>query len=338
MSRLIGILFWLPAVSWGSTPLEEIHKAVAFHEKVQDYSDWEQSPYTPEALAEKFLAGATDPKYAKALCKTLKGLNAADLYYAHEFLDQATGTCFVKQRDRYNHFLFQSSQRLLSRHLATMSRATATREIPIDAKEFPVITDGQLPDKTLVLTFDDGPHPERTPRLLEMLKERNILVQFFLVGRNTLLNRDAVKAMADAGHEVGCHSFTHPDLRKLPFQSAKKEIEDGFSAINTVLGRPGHFFRYPYGAHTTDLRRYLIQTSTTEFFWNIDTLDWKHKDPDFLLNFALEQVKREGRGVVLFHDIQPQTLAIMPAFLAALKNLDYKFAVFRPTRPRDVSN
>lgn len=338
MSGLIGTLIWLSVVSWGASPINEIHQAKAFHEQSKSYSEWEQSPFTPEALAKKFRAGTADPKYAQSLCEALKKLKPADLFYAHEFLDQAKGTCFVSQKERYARFLEGASQRLQSRYLSTMSLRTATQEIPLDAKEFPVVTDGQLPEKTLVLTFDDGPHPQRTQELLSLLSDHNLLVQFFLVGSNTLMNRETVKAMAAAGHEVGCHSFTHPDMRKLTFEAAKKEIENGFAAINTVLGRPGHFFRYPYGAKTTDLRRYLSQTDTVEFFWNIDTLDWKHKDPEFLLNYALAQVEAEGRGIVLFHDIQPQTLAIMPAFLAAIKELGYNLAVFRPSRPRNVTH
>ncbi|MGE3387846.1 MAG: hypothetical protein AB7K41_14045, partial [Bdellovibrionales bacterium] len=74
-----------------------------------------------------------------------------------------------------------------------------------------------------------------------------------------------------------------------------------------------------------------------EFLWNIDTLDWKYKDPSFLIEYALDQVKAEGQGVVLFHDIQPQTLAIMPGFLAALKNEGYKLAIFRPGEARHLS-
>ena len=71
------------------------------------------------------------------------------------------------------------------------------------------------------------------------------------------------------------------------------------------------------------------------FYWNVDTLDWKYKDPEFLYDYALREIENEGRGIVLFHDIQPQTNVILPELLKTLKQKGYTFAVFRTNESKD---
>ena len=168
-------------------------------------------------------------------------------------------------------------------------------EIVLDNASTPLIVSGQLPEKTIVLTFDDGPHPTRTSQLLSLLRAEKAKVQFFLVGQNTTRLNDVVREEQADGHEIGCHSYTHPDMRKMKFENAVAEIENGFSAITEALGYSGSFFRFPYGASTKDLRAHLLTTQTTEFWWNSDNLDWKYPDPTYLSDYAFYQIESEGR-------------------------------------------
>jgi peptidoglycan-N-acetylglucosamine deacetylase len=215
-----------------------------------------------------------------------------------------------------------------------LPRLGPTLELALDMSTDSLVTDGRLPKKTIVISFDDGPHRNITPALLKILAEEDVWAQFFMIGENVVINTNLVKTVASLGHEVGCHSYTHPDLRRLPVPDAIREIEDGFLALESVLGHTATFFRFPYGAWTRKLRAHLAMTQTPEFFWNIDTWDWKHRNPQDLLPFALSQVEEQGFGVILFHDIQPQTLAVLPAFLRGLKVRNYHPAIFRPKSPR----
>ena len=182
----------------------------------------------------------------------------------------------------------------------------------------------------LNFTFDDGPNESLTPELLKLLKKHEVYSNFFVVGDNVHRHPEVVMATAAAGHEIGNHTESHRQLDKLKFTDGVKEIETGFSSIFDVLQAHSPFFRFPFGASTKDLRSYLKKTSKTEFFWRIDTLDWKIKDPEALFHFVLKEIEREKQGIILFHDIQPQTITTMEFIFTALRDAGYYPVVVRP--------
>lgn len=336
---LIALLFSTSAFAdW----LDEIEASRRHHEEAQSYAEWSQSPWHPEALAARFSREISDPAQQKALCRKLRNWPAADLYHVSELIEIQPQGCLAQFRARYETYLLKARLKTLNKvdrsQIFNLGNSTepgwATTTYPLDFDKMSVVIDGHLPAKTLALTFDDGPHPTRTPQLLADLKKEGIFAHFFMVGNNSSLYPQLVKQVASEGHELGSHSRTHADLRKLTLNAAVREIEGGFSPIAAALGQPVTFFRFPYGANTKDLRKYLSDTRTPEFFWNIDTLDWKYKDPEFLFNYALAQIRKNAHGVVLFHDIQPQTIAIVPALLQTLKGEGYQFAILRPVSPR----
>lgn len=328
----------------------EIHQLIqtakVFQSTANNYETWHESPFQPEAIREQLEQWESRTNFTESFCRVVEKLDRVDLFYVSDYIEARASDqeCIADQYIRYDSYLATASYSILAKSELSATKKSPTimaksnlgpsQEVFLDAKATPVVIDGHLPDKTLALTFDDGPHATRTKQLLDLLKGENAQVQFFLVGRNTRLYPDLVKQMEEDKHEVGCHSFTHPDMRKLSFEAAVKEIEDGFRAIQNILEVPKTFFRFPYGAKTDRLRNYMLQTETPEFFWNVDTLDWKYPNPEFLYDYTMKQIRSEGRGVVLFHDIQPQTLAIMPGVLSTLKAEGYKLAVFRPTKTR----
>jgi len=343
---LFGLTFAVGAGAQNRTDIF-LSRAKSSHSLAPNYGQWSHSDYGLEA-AVRFVMQEIANGRTESVCAALSRQNEEDLYYFSQALQIITALpeCLRHQADRYERYLKSKQFSLYMNAVGglTMGKSTGlppagpSMEIFVDPASTPVLFDGGVPEKTLVLTFDDGPHAVLTEKLLEILKSENLQVNFFLVGRNTNLYQEVVQRQHAARHEIGCHSFTHADLRKLSLKDAIAEIEDGFTAIITALGIPGAFFRFPYGANTLALRRHLEQTNTAEFLWNIDTLDWKYKDPEFLLDYSLRQVSNEGRGIVLFHDIQPQTIAMLPAFLSELKLKKYKFAVMRPLTPRRVKN
>src|SRR4029077_5203892 len=109
----------------------------------------------------------------------------------------------------------------------------------------------------IAMTFDDGPSAENTPRLLEMLKQRNIKATFFLIGQNAAANPDIVRRILAEGHEVGNHSWTHPQLSKLSDDRVTAEITKPQDAIKDVSGYTPTLLRPPYGAITPRQREWI---------------------------------------------------------------------------------
>lgn len=208
----------------------------------------------------------------------------------------------------------------------------------IDAKNGGVLYGDTIPKCGIVFTFDDGPHPTLTRQLLHSLSQENLLVNFFVVGRRVNASPDILKEQHSSGHLIGNHSMTHAELRKLPFKEATVEIEDGFTAITKVIGEYLPFFRFPYGARNKALQAYLDHFSRVEFFWNIDTLDWKIKDPVKLLEYTLGQIEKTKGGILLMHDVQPQTISVMPYLLTSLREAGYTPYIIRPEKTEKLQN
>jgi peptidoglycan/xylan/chitin deacetylase (PgdA/CDA1 family) len=176
----------------------------------------------------------------------------------------------------------------------------------------------------VAMTFDDGPSAENTPRLLDMLKQRNIKATFFLIGQNAAANPDLVRRILAEGHEIGNHSWTHPQLSKLSDDKVTAEITKTQDAIKDASGFTPTLLRPPYGAITARQREWIPnQFGLTIILWSVDPLDWKRPGPSVVTQRILSQV-RPG-AIVLSHDIHKQTVDAMPATLDGLIAKGYKF-------------
>ena len=176
----------------------------------------------------------------------------------------------------------------------------------------------------IAMTFDDGPSSETTPRLLEILKQRNIKVTFFLIGENAASNPDIVRRILADGHEIGNHSWTHPQLSRLSDDRVTAEINKTQDAIKDASGFTPTLLRPPYGAITTRQREWIeSQFGLNIILWSVDPFDWKRPGASVITQRILSQV-RPG-AIVLSHDIHKQTVDAMPATLDALIAKGYKF-------------
>jgi peptidoglycan-N-acetylglucosamine deacetylase len=177
---------------------------------------------------------------------------------------------------------------------------------------------------SIAITFDDGPNPELTPRLLDMLKERGIKATFFVVGKNVEEFPAIVTRMALDGHEVANHSWSHPTLTKLGVESFRKQIENTNQAIANATGKRPVLMRPPYGATSVSLNKRLNeQFGLKVILWSVDPLDWKYRNSSRVYNSIIQNT-RPG-SIILAHDIHPTTVAAMPATLDALLAKGYKF-------------
>jgi peptidoglycan-N-acetylglucosamine deacetylase len=177
----------------------------------------------------------------------------------------------------------------------------------------------------VAMTFDDGPSAENTPRLLEMLKQRNIKATFFLIGQNAASNPDLVRRILAEGHEVGNHSWTHPQLSKLSDDRVTAEITKTQDAIKEAGGFTPTLLRPPYGAITARQREWIeTRFGLNIILWSVDPFDWKRPGASVITQRILSQA-RPG-AIILSHDIHKQTVDAMPATLDGLIAKGYKFA------------
>jgi peptidoglycan/xylan/chitin deacetylase (PgdA/CDA1 family) len=177
----------------------------------------------------------------------------------------------------------------------------------------------------IAMTFDDGPSAENTPRLLEMLKQRNIKATFFLIGQNAASNPDIVRRILADGHEIGNHSWTHPQLSKLSDDRVTAEITKTQEAIKEASGFSPTLLRPPYGAITSRQREWIEnQFGLNVILWSVDPFDWKRPGASVITQRILSQA-RPG-AIILSHDIHKQTVDAMPATLDGLLAKGYKFA------------
>ena len=183
----------------------------------------------------------------------------------------------------------------------------------------------RVPGRYVALTFDDGPDPQDTPRLLTLLGERNVKATFFVIGRNVRAFPRIVERTHAEGHELANHSMTHPVLSKLGDAAVAREINGCSEAISGVLG--GHrpqVFRPPYGAFSARQKEWAHQElGLPSILWSVDPQDWKIRNSEHVSR-TLIQGAGSG-GILLAHDIHPTTVVAMPTVVDTLLERGFQF-------------
>jgi peptidoglycan-N-acetylglucosamine deacetylase len=194
-----------------------------------------------------------------------------------------------------------------------------------------------LADKEVVLTFDDGPLPPYTNRVLETLAAECVKATFFMVGRQARAFPEMVRRIYNEGHTVASHSQNHPLIfTRLAKAAAENEIDRGQESIAAALGDPralAPFFRFPGLGRSDAIEDYLAAHATMT--WSADFLadDWRHITAQQVLTRALQRLDHKGKGVLLLHDIQPRTALALPVLLKALKARGYRIVHVVPAGP-----
>ncbi|EGP4759486.1 polysaccharide deacetylase family protein [Enterococcus faecium] len=173
--------------------------------------------------------------------------------------------------------------------------------------------------KSIAISFDDGPGATTTPQLLQILKEKNVHATFFVLGENTAQHPEIVKQTAEAGHEIGNHTYDHQDLATLSAQSITEEVTKTDTEIKKVTGKTPTFVRPPYGL-ITSVGASVIQRPIIE--WSVDSEDWKTRNPDLILQ-KIQATVYDG-AIILFHDIYPETIRAVPQVIDYLQEQGYR--------------
>ncbi|MCC6889130.1 MAG: polysaccharide deacetylase family protein [Hyphomicrobiales bacterium] len=186
----------------------------------------------------------------------------------------------------------------------------------------------------VVLTFDDGPWPQRTLAVVRALTAHCTRAVFFPIGKHATYEPGILKQVAAAGHSIGSHTWSHVNLASRSLQEGKDEIEKGFSAVALALGAPGApFFRFPQLKHPPELVSYLGERNVAIFSTDLDSFDFKMRKPEQVRQSVLNRLKKYGKGIVLMHDFQQSTAAAAIDLLNDLKAAGYKIVHMRAKTP-----
>jgi peptidoglycan-N-acetylglucosamine deacetylase len=186
----------------------------------------------------------------------------------------------------------------------------------------------------VVLTFDDGPLRPKTTAVLNALEAHCTKATFFMVGRMALVDPSMVKEIDRRGHTVATHTWSHKMQGRLGYQRAEKEIELGISAVSLALGKPvAPFFRFPYLSDPRRMQQHLKERGQGIFSIDVDSLDFRTRSGSTMVRRTLAGLKRLGKGVLLFHDIQRSTASGVDMLLDELAARGYKVVHLVPKKP-----
>ncbi|MFM8365574.1 MAG: polysaccharide deacetylase family protein [Verrucomicrobiota bacterium] len=222
--------------------------------------------------------------------------------------------------------------------------AVAVPPVATPAPRKPTYNRCNVDGPILALTFDDGPHPKNTPRLLDLLKERGVKATFYVIGQNVVQYPEIARRIVEEGHEIGNHSYTHPALPKLSAARVTEEISKTNEAIQQAAGVLPTTMRPPYGATNAALTKRLNEEFQLPLIlWSVDPLDWKIRKASHVSSHILQNAT--PGAIILAHDIHPSTVDAMPSTIDGLLAKGYKFvtvseliALDRPETPGVPAN
>jgi peptidoglycan/xylan/chitin deacetylase (PgdA/CDA1 family) len=195
-----------------------------------------------------------------------------------------------------------------------------------------ILYNGNVHFREIALTFDDGPDPYYTPQILDVLDQYRIKTTFFCVGRQAEAYPQIVRQQYEAGHIVGNHSWTHPDLGLLPASDILSELKHTSNAIQAIIGTQPTFFRPPYGSLSVHVLTQACYLGVTTVMWNAgeEARDWSDPGVNFIIRRTLDLV-RNG-SIILMHDCggdRSQTLAALPLIIQNLQDRGFQFVTIQ---------
>lgn len=242
----------------------------------------------------------------------------------------------VVQREKWGDYLAYLQSQIRREDIFKEYKSIADSVAEDIQKDAAVISGIELPEKTIVLTFDDGPHPKYSDRILEILNKYQAKAVFFQLGNKLGSFSEAANTqpskfsavtlrLLDSGNTIANHSFSHANLQKLSTKELDEEINKTNRALTRITNFETSLFRPPYGAQNEHVIGALKNLNMKSVLWNVDSRDWADPVPKSIANRVLQQVYQEKRGIILFHDIHERTVEALPLVLETLKNEGYTF-------------
>lgn len=218
-----------------------------------------------------------------------------------------------------------------------------SRIVEIDTTAGPQFAGGHghasdfLKDGEVILTFDDGPLRPYTRPVLKALAAHCTKATFFMVGRMAASDPSMVKEVAQAGHTVASHTWSHQNLKPIGLMKARQEFEMGFTAVNKALGRAASpFFRFPYLSENRHVGEHLKKRNVSAFWVDIDSKDYLTRDPKTVHRRVMSELNSKRKGIILMHDIQPSTAGAIKGLLDELHAKGFKVVHIVPKTSVDT--
>lgn len=225
-----------------------------------------------------------------------------------------------------------------------------SRTLVVDPREHPRIGTMQyqetlpLRDHEVVLTFDDGPLPPHSLRVLDILARECVKATFFTVGRMARDYPQHLRRVFAAGHSIGTHSQNHPlGMNRMPIERARQEIDDGIASATAALGDGAAlapFMRIPGLRRAQGIEDYLASRNIQLWSADFPADDWRPISAERVYQLAISRIEAKGKGILLLHDIQARTVAALPRILRTLKERGYRIVHVVPAtanRPKTAT-
>lgn len=180
--------------------------------------------------------------------------------------------------------------------------------------------------KKIALTFDDGPHPVYTRRMLEVLEEQQVPATFFLLGQNIEKYGEVVKEISEAGHLIGNHTYHHVQITTMPAEQAYEEIVQTNLLIENLTGKGTEYVRPPFGTWNEGLEPRL---DFIPVMWTIDTQDWMTQNADRIVSQVVKNAK--DNDIILMHDSYESTVRAVERIIPLLKADGFEFVTVDET-------
>ncbi|HIT90365.1 MAG TPA: polysaccharide deacetylase family protein [Candidatus Merdenecus merdavium] len=200
------------------------------------------------------------------------------------------------------------------KNIGTMSVAREEQAAGASAEE------GNEVKPKIALTFDDGPHPVYTSKLLDGLKSRGVKATFFIVGKNINGNEEIVKRMDHEGHLIGNHTFNHVQINLLNDTEAQEELTKTSDTIEEITGHGTEYIRPPFGVSKKGLDQVIPMISV---LWTVDPLDWTTENVDKVVNQVVTKVKEND--IILLHDYYDSSIEAAFRIIDILQKEGYEF-------------
>lgn len=217
-------------------------------------------------------------------------------------------------------------------------RMTGWHQLAGRTLEVSSLADLKLQDKEVILSFDDGPIPGRTDKVLAILDQFGVKGAFMMVGEMAEMHPALARRVAEDGNTIGSHTYDHANLTSLDFDAAMAEVVKGELAVTKATGTDVSFFRFPYLAESHRLRAAVAVRNLVVMDVDIDSKDYFAITPASVTQRTMDLLHKRGRGIILMHDIHKRTATMLPTLLSDLEAEGYKVVTLKFKKTQAPSN